>query len=110
VLSGISLSILLLGPSTWWTITGLSLLGAFSAPMTVWAQTLRMQIIPEQLRGRTFALLRTLMQSSGPLASAGAGVLLLAVGIPTMIGLSAILIGVPGVLGYGVKQLRLKGV
>lgn len=110
MLSGISLSILLLGPSTWWTITGLALLGAFSAPMTVWAQTLRMQIIPEQLRGRTFALLRTLMQSSGPLASAGAGVLLLAVGIPTMIGLSAILIGVPGVLGYGVKQLRLKGV
>jgi hypothetical protein len=45
---------LLLGPSVWWTIIGLALLGLFSAPLTIWAQTLRMQIIPEQLRGRAF--------------------------------------------------------
>lgn len=65
-----------------------------------------MQIIPEQLRGRTFALLRTLMQSSGPLASGVAGQLLVVIGIPTMIALSAFLVGVPGFLGFGVKQLR----
>ena len=106
VLSGLSLGLVLLGPNLWWTIVGLALLGLFSAPLTIWAQTLRMQIIPEQLRGRTFALLRTLMQSSGPLASAGAGVLLSSLGIPAMIGLSALLIGAPGLLGYGVKQLR----
>jgi len=68
-----------------------------------------MQIIPEQLRGRAFALLRTLMQSSGPLASGGAGVLLPVLGIPAMICLSAALVGVPGVFGAGVKQLRLQG-
>lgn len=106
VLSGVSLVLLLLGPNTWWTIVGLAFLGLFSAPLTIWAQTLRMQIIPEQLRGRTFALLRTLMQSSGPLASGVAGELLVVLGIPTMIGFSAILVGVPGLFGFGVKQLR----
>jgi MFS family permease len=109
VLAGISLSLLLLGPTIWWTIVGLALLGLFSAPLTIWAQTLRMQIIPEQLRGRAFALLRTLMQSAGPLASGGAGLLLPVLGIPAMIWLSAALVGVPGVLGAGVKQLRLQG-
>ena len=106
VLSGVSLGLLLLGPNIWWSIVGLALLGLFSAPLTIWAQTLRMQIIPEQLRGRTFALLRTLMQSSGPLASGAAGLLLVVIGMPTMIALSAILVGVPGFFGFGVKQLR----
>ena len=68
-----------------------------------------MQIIPEQLRGRAFALLRTLMQSAGPLASGGAGLLLPVLGIPVMIGLSAALVGVPGAFGAAVKQFRLQG-
>lgn len=109
VLSGISLSLVLLGPNRWWTMVGLALLGLFSAPLTIWAQTLRMQIIPEQIRGRTFALLRTLMQSAGPLASGAAGMGLPILGIPMMIGFSAIFMGIPGVFGYGVKSLRLKG-
>jgi len=109
ILAGVSLSLLLLGPTVWWTIFGLALLGLFSAPLTIWAQTLRMQIIPEQLRGRAFALLRTLMQSAGPLASGGAGLLLPVLGIPVMIGLSAALVGVPGAFGAAVKQLRLQG-
>ncbi len=105
-LAGVSLCLVLLGPNLWSAATGLTLLGLFSAPLTIWAQTLRMQIIPEQLRGRTFALLRTLMQSSGPLASAGAGVLLSILTLPAMMGLSALLIGAPGLLGLGVKRLR----
>jgi MFS family permease len=109
VLAGVSLSLLLLGPTVWCTIVGLALLGLFSAPLTIWAQTLRMQIIPEQLRGRAFALLRTLMQSAGPLASGGAGLLLPIIGIPVMIGLSAALVGVPGAFGAAIKQLRLQG-
>lgn len=106
VLSGVSLCLVLLDPNLWSAATGLTLLGFFSAPLTIWAQTLRMQIIPAQLRGRTFALLRTLMQSAGPLASAGAGELLSILAVPVMIGLSALLIGAPGVLGLRVKQLR----
>lgn len=109
MLSGISLSLVLLGSTLWWTIMGLALLGLFSAPLTIWAQTLRMQIIPEQLRGRSFALLRTLMQSTGPLASGAAGALLPILGIPAMVAVSAILVGIPGLCGSGVKSLRLKG-
>ncbi|HET8844102.1 MAG TPA: MFS transporter [Ktedonobacteraceae bacterium] len=108
MLSGISLSLVWLGSTLWWTIIGLALLGLFSAPLTIWAQTLRMQIIPEQLRGRSFALLRTLMQSTGPMASGAAGTLLPIMGIPVMIGVSAILVGVPGLFGSGIKSLRLK--
>ncbi|GAC1383891.1 MAG: hypothetical protein NVSMB33_12080 [Ktedonobacteraceae bacterium] len=56
IFAGISLSLLLLGPTAWWTIIGLALLGFFSAPLTIRAQTLRMQIIPEQLRGHAPSL------------------------------------------------------
>src|SRR5262249_29762290 len=50
-LSGAALGIILIGPSVWSAALGLALFGAFSAPLTIWAQTLRMQIIPERLRG-----------------------------------------------------------
>ncbi|HXV42139.1 MAG TPA: hypothetical protein VEC96_03705 [Anaerolineae bacterium] len=67
---------------------------------------MRMQIIPEPLRGRTFALLRTLMQRTNPLGGVMAGLLLPLVGLPALIALSASLIGVPGLLGYRVRALR----
>ncbi len=108
-LSGLALVPLLLGRTLLWVAVSLALLGAFSAPLTIWAQTLRMRIIPPQLRGRTFALLRTLMQGTAPLAGAAAGVLLPVVGIPAMIALSALLIGLPGPLGYQVRGLRQAG-
>jgi hypothetical protein len=65
-----------------------------------------MRIIPPGLRGRTFALLRTLMQGAGPLASAAGGVLLPLVGIPALIAASAVLVGAPGLAGSQVKELR----
>jgi MFS family permease len=105
-LAGVSLALLLFGQTLWLTLPGLALLGFFSAPLTIWAQTLRMKVIPEQLRGRTFALLRTLMQGSGPLASALAGALLPALGLVAMIGCSSLLVGVPGLVGARVRQLR----
>jgi MFS family permease len=105
--AGVSLSLLLLRQTTGWTLLSLTLFGLFSAPLTIWAQTLRMQIIPETLRGRTFALLRTLMQSTNPVGGIIAGFLLPVVGIPAMISLSVVLIGAPGLLGYRVRGLRL---
>ena len=48
---------------------GFLLVGLLSAPMTVWAQSLRMRRIPPPLHGRAFALLRTLMQGTLPLGS-----------------------------------------
>ncbi|MGZ8625185.1 MAG: MFS transporter [Actinomycetota bacterium] len=50
--------------------------GVLVSPMTIWAQTVRMRVIPPELRGRTFGVLRTLMQSTPPLGGAVAGFLL----------------------------------
>jgi MFS family permease len=49
---------------------GFFAVGLFSAPMTVWAQSLRMRRIPPEMHGRAFALLRTMMQATPPLGSA----------------------------------------
>src|SRR5262249_4229263 len=49
---------------------GFLVIGLFSAPMTVWAQSLRMQRLPADLRGRFFAVARTLMQATPPLGAA----------------------------------------
>ncbi|MGH7605917.1 MAG: MFS transporter [Gemmatimonadales bacterium] len=106
LLSGASVAVMLIGPGVWTVVAGLVGLGAFSAPLTIWAQTLRMQIIPERLRGRTFALLRMLMQSGNPLGGAIAGGLLPILGLPAMIALSALVIGAPGIAGYRVKELH----
>src|SRR6266545_4631203 len=109
LLSGTSLSLVLIGRNILSVGAGLFLFGVFSSPLTIWAQTLRMRIIPERLRGRSFALLRMLMQSGNPIGGAIAGILLPALGLPVLIGLSAILVGLPGVLGYQVKTLRQAG-
>jgi predicted MFS family arabinose efflux permease len=74
--------------------------GLLVSPMTIWAQTIRMRVIPPGLRGRTFGALRTLMQSTPPLGGAVAG-LLLARGGSTAVTAAAmgLVIAVPGVLG-----------
>lgn len=109
VLTGLSLALLLIVPTHFGALLSMFLVGFFSAPLTIWAQTLRMEIIPQGLRGRTFALLRTLMQSGNPLGGALAGWLLPLTSIPLMIGLSAALVSIPGLFGYAVKALRAAG-
>jgi MFS family permease len=105
-LSGAAVALVLAGPTLVTALTALVLFGAFSAPLTIWAQTLRMEIIPERMRGRTFALLRLLMQSGGPLGGSAAGLLLPGLGLPAMVALSALVIGLPGLLGYRLQALR----
>jgi MFS family permease len=106
--AGVSLLPLLLG-NVLIALAGMSLYGFFSAPLTIWAQTLRMGIIPERLRGRTFALLRMLMQGTGPIGGAVAGFLLPLFGVQLMINLTGALTSVPGIIGYQVRQLRASG-
>lgn len=109
-LAGLSISLLLTGQAVVWSLLGLALFGFFSAPLTIWAQTLRMQIIPEALRGRTFALLRTLMQGASPLGGLLGGFLLPLLGLPLMIVFSVMIIAIPGPLGYNVEDLRQSNV
>jgi predicted MFS family arabinose efflux permease len=87
----------------------LFLWGMATAPLTIWAQTLRMRIIPEALRGRAFALLRTIMQGGRPLGALAAGYLLPLAGVGAMIALSALLAGAPGLAGSRVRALREAG-
>ncbi|GAB3423802.1 MFS transporter [Flindersiella endophytica] len=54
----------------------LVVLGVASAPMTVWAQSIRMLRLPAEQRGRIFTILRTCMQFTPPLGAALAAPLL----------------------------------
>jgi hypothetical protein len=65
-----------------------------------------MKIIPAALRGRTFALLRMLMQSTNPAGGMVGGFLLPLLSFPVLITLSMLVIVVPGLFGLQVRQLR----
>jgi MFS family permease len=104
--SGLMLGLLLLGFNIPLAIISMALLGFCSAPLTIWAQTLRMKIIPAALRGRTFALLRMLMQSTNPAGGMVGGFLLPLLSFPVMIGLAASVIAIAGFIGLQVRPLR----
>jgi MFS family permease len=104
--SGLVLGLLLLGFNIPVAIISMALLGFCSAPLTIWAQTLRMKIIPAALRGRTFALLRMLMQSTNPAGGMVGGFLLPLVSFPVMIAFSAGVIAIAGFIGLQVRPLR----
>jgi MFS family permease len=82
------------------TMAVLVLAGLFASPMTIWAQTVRMRVIPPELRGRTFGLLRTLMQSTPPLGGAIAAAMLAGGGaIAPVVLVMTLAMAVPGALG-----------
>jgi MFS family permease len=85
---------------------GLLALSAFcSGPLTVWAQTLRMRLIPAHLRGRVFALLRTSMQAAPPLGGLAAAALLAGPGLRLAVLATALVIGLPGAAGLLLRSL-----
>lgn len=103
-------TLLLLVPGRLWlAVPGLLLFGVCMAPLTIWAQTLRMQIIPEALRGRTFALLRMLMQGANPVGGALGGLFVPVLGVPVVILLAGLTTGTPGLLGLQSRALREAG-
>lgn len=107
--AGAALLLVFLTRNTTGAVIGLALFGVCSAPMTIWAQTLRMRIIPENMRGRTFALLRMIMQGGNPIGGALGGGLAGVVAIPTLVATSALLILAPALAGYAVRDLRVAG-
>ena len=73
--------------------------GALISSLTPWAQTIRMRLIPPDIRGRVFALLRTSMQSTRPIGSVAAGLLLSGGNVEIAIAAIGVLLLVPGAIG-----------
>ncbi len=105
-LAGAALVGIVISQSPLVLLVSLFLVGWFSAPLTIWAQTLRMQVIPASLRGRTFAVLRTLMQGTMPAGGMLAGFLLPALGTAGLLGGCALVMGAPGLFGMSLASLR----
>jgi predicted MFS family arabinose efflux permease len=104
--AGLIMSLMVIDAQVWLAIVALTLFGFISAPLTIWAQTIRMKIIPVDLRGRTFALLRMIMMSGNPLGGLIGGYLLPLIGIIYSILTSSLFTLLPGMLGLTVKELR----
>lgn len=106
VLSGIAVAAVAMSPTAVAAAVGLACYGAFSAPLTIWGQTLRMKIIPPGFHGRCFAIMRTLMQSGGPLGGVSAGFAVPALGVRAAIAGIALITCLVGVLGLVIAELR----
>ena len=96
---GIAFLPLLVEPAAGATIGLLFLSGLLTSPLTIWAQTLRMRLIPEELRGRVFSLLRTIMQAAEPVGGALGGAVIASGGLVLALAGIAAAIGAPGAVG-----------
>ncbi len=106
LLSGLAVAALALIPDAAGAAVALALYGAFSAPLTIWGQTLRMKIIPPGFHGRCFAIMRTLMQSGGPLGAVSAGFAVPVLGVRAAIAGIALITCAAGALGLTITELR----
>jgi MFS family permease len=79
--------------------------GALSSSLTPWAQTIRMRLIPPEMRGRVFALLRTAMQSTRPIGAIAAGFLVARGDLSVAILAVGLLFAVPGFIGVWLPAL-----
>ena len=79
--------------------------GALSSSLTPWAQTIRMRLIPPEMRGRVFALLRTAMQSTRPIGAIAAGFLVGRGDLTVAILAVGLLFVVPGFIGIWLPAL-----
>jgi MFS family permease len=80
--TGLAMGALLAAPALGPALVVLFVAGLCASSLTTWAQTIRMRLIPAEMRGRVFAMLRTLMQATPPIGAVVAG-FLLAGGDPT---------------------------
>jgi Transmembrane secretion effector len=106
LLSGIAVAAVAVSPGALGVAMGLVLYGAFSAPLTIWGQTLRMKIIPPGFHGRCFAIMRTLMQSGAPLGGVSAGFAVPLLGVRAAVAGVALMTCLVGALGLAIADLR----
>jgi MFS family permease len=97
--AGIAYAPFLFEPNLGIAVATMALAGSLTSPLTIWAQSLRMRLIPDDIRGRSFGVLRTVMQSTPPLGGALAGVGIAAIGVRPLFAMVVLLIGVPGIWG-----------
>lgn len=109
VAAGLSVALLAGISSIGIAALALATAGFFAAPLTIWAQTLRMRIVPPEARGRVFALLRTLMQGTTPVGGAVGGWLVGGGGLVPAILLTGGCFVAAGVSGLAVGALRRAG-
>ena len=103
--SGLILALLLFRPGLIPMAAILAASGLAESSLTPWAQTIRMRLIPAELRGRVFALLRTSMQSTRPIGAILAGVLLAGGDMtPALATISLLVLG-PGLIGLWLPAL-----
>jgi predicted MFS family arabinose efflux permease len=103
--SGLVLLLWLLQPPVIALCAILFVWGSLSSSLTPWAQTIRMRLIPPEMRGRVFALLRTSMQSTRPIGAVVAGLLLTQGSLAIAIVAMALLFAVPGFIGIWLPAL-----
>ena len=103
--SGLVLLLWLLRPPVLVLCLIFAIWGALSSSLTPWAQTIRMRLIPPEMRGRVFALLRTSMQSTRPIGAVVAGLLLSNGNLTTAILASSLLFAIPGLIGVWLPAL-----
>jgi MFS family permease len=99
VLTGAAFLPMLVRPPLAITFVILVLAGLFASSLTTWAQTIRMRLIPLTLRGRVFALLRTLMQGTTPVGAFAGGWMLAAGAVAPVVAAIAAIVAVPGAIG-----------
>ena len=105
VICALASSFLLFGPAFLPLLVILAVWGVFESSLTPWAQTIRMRLIPPELRGRVFALLRTLMQSTRPIGAIVAGYLLTNGDLTPALVAMTVLLAVPGLIGLWIPAL-----
>jgi MFS family permease len=103
--SGLVLLLWLLQPPLAALCAILFVWGSLSSSLTPWAQTIRMRLIPPEMRGRVFALLRTSMQSTRPIGAVVAGLLLANGDVTVAIVAMALLFAIPGFIGTWLPAL-----
>jgi MFS family permease len=103
--SGLILLLWLLRPPVVLLAIVLFFWGACSSSLTPWAQTIRMRLIPPEMRGRVFAVLRTSMQSTRPIGAVAAGFLLASGDLTIAILAIALLFLIPGLVGVWLPAL-----
>ncbi len=106
--TGLVMGLLLVEPPFVATVAILIVAGVLASSLTAWAQTIRMRLIPPELRGRVFALLRTLMQSTPPIGAVLGGTLLAGGDVIPAIGAMTALIAIPGAIGLVLPALGRK--